>query len=168
MSGRPGDRKVVLLLLPAAAVVALGLVAVRMHFEPPTVPSYSLTADGVTDGAAAAGEFVVRPGATFEMVLRPASPVEGAIGARAFLLRGSEVRPWNPPSSVGLDGSVHIGGPADTLFAGIPAGAWEVAVAVGRPEVLPSAPGDITRARDQDTRPSAWRLVRERVRLESR
>ncbi len=132
------------------------------------MPSYSLVRAGATDGGTEGGEFAVRPGATFEMVLRPASPVEGAIGARAFLLRGSEVRPWNPPSSVGLDGSVRITGPVDTLFAGIPAGGWEVAVAVGRPEVLPSAPGDITRARDEDTRPSAWRLVRERVRLEPR
>jgi hypothetical protein len=150
----------VLLLVPAAAVVALGLVAFRMHFEPPTVPTYSLATEG--------GEVVLRPGTTFDMVLRPASPVEGAIGARAFLLRGSEVRPWSCPSSVGLDGSVHIGGPVDGLFAGIPTGPWEVAVAVGRPEVLPTAPGDVTRSRDEGTRPSAWRVVRERIRLEPR
>lgn len=160
MSGRPGDRKVVLLLVPAAAVVALGLVGIRLHFEPPTVPAYSLATDG--------GDALVRPGTTFDMVLRPASPVEGAIGARAFLLRDSEVRPWSCPSSVGLDGSVHIGGPVDALFAGIPAGSWEVAVAVGRPEVLPTAPGDITHSREGDTRPSAWRVVRERIRLEPR
>jgi len=150
----------VLLLVPAAAAVAAGLVAIRVHFEPPTVPGYSLAND--------AGDVALGPGTAFEMVLRPASPVRGAIGARAFLLRGNDVRPWDAPSSVGLDGSVRIAGPVDVLFAGVPAGKWEIAVAVGRPEVLPTAPRDITRSRDADARPSAWRLVRERIRLEPR
>jgi hypothetical protein len=157
LSERSGDRKVVLLLVPAAAIVAAGLVAFRLHFEPPTVPSYSLAGNQ--------GELVLTPGTAFEMLLRPASPVEGAIGARAFLLRGDEVRPWNAPSSVGLDGSVRIGGPVDTIFAGVPGGPWEVVVAVGRPEVLPTAPRDIVRSTNADTRPSAWRVVRERIRL---
>jgi len=150
----------VLALVPAAAVVAAGLVALRLHFEPPTIPAYSLAADG--------GEAVLRPGASFEMVIAPASPVKGAIGARAFLLRGGEVRPWNVPASVGLDGSVRIAGQVDTLFAGVPPGTWEIAVAVGRPEVLPTAPRDILASTAADTRPSAWRAVRERIRLEPR
>jgi hypothetical protein len=48
----------------------------------------------------------------------------------------------------------------------VPEGPWEVAIAVGRPEVLPTAPRDITRSMDADKRPSAWRVVRERIRLE--
>lgn len=149
-----------LLLVPAAAVVAVGLVTARLHFEPPTVPTYSIETDG--------GERLLRPGDTFEMVLSPASPVTGAIGARAFLLRASEVRPWSVPSSVGLDGSVRIAGQVDTLFAGVPAGPWEIAVAVGRPEVLPTAPKDIAGSATADVRPSAWRAVRELIRLEPR
>jgi hypothetical protein len=158
LSGGSGDRKVVLLLVPAAAVIAVGLIAFRLHFEPPTVPSYSLAGPGA--------EMVLAPGTGFEMLLVPASPVEGAIGTRAFLVRGDEVRPWNAPASVRLDGSVRITGPVDTLFAGVPEGPWEVAIAVGRPEVLPTAPRDITRSMDADKRPSAWRIVRERIRLE--
>jgi len=149
----------VVLLVPAAAAVAAALVAVRLHFEPPTVPTYSLAADG--------GEVALAPGSAFDMVLRPAAPVKGAIGARAFLVRGDEVRPWDAPSSVGLDGSVRIAGPVDALFRGVPAGPWEIAVAVGRPEVLPTAPRDVMR-RGEDSRPSAWRMVRERIRLEPR
>jgi hypothetical protein len=160
LSDGPADRKVVLLLVPGAAAVAAGLVAFRLHFEPPTVPNYSLATD--------VGEVALGPGAAFEMLLRPASPVKGAIGTRAFLLRGAEVRPWDAPSSVALDGSVRIAGPVDTLFAGVPGGRWEIAVAVGRPEVLPTAPRDIARSKDADARPSAWRLVRERIRLEPR
>jgi hypothetical protein len=157
---RPGERKLVLLLVPTAAGVAAALIAVRLHFEPPTVPNYSLAGDS--------GEVAVEPGASFEMVLRPASAVKGAIGARAFLVRGTEVRPWDAPSSVSLDGSVRIAGPTDALFAGVPGGPWEIAVAVGRPEVLPTAPRDVTRSPDADARPLAFRLVRERIRLTPR
>jgi hypothetical protein len=117
--------------------------------------------------AGAADPVLLEPGGEFEMVVAPASPVKGAIGARAFLLRGSEVRPWKVPAAVGLDGSVRIAGPVDTLFAGVPAGNWEIAVAVGRPEVLPTAPRDIATSASTttDVRPTAWRAVRERIRL---
>jgi hypothetical protein len=41
-----------------------------------------------------------------------------------------------------------------------------VAVSVGRPEVLPTAPRDVLEARARDHGgPTAWRLVVERVRL---
>ena len=46
----------------------------------------------------------------------------GAIAARGFLLRGDTVRPWDPPFSVDGDGTVHIAGAVDVLFAGVPAG----------------------------------------------
>jgi hypothetical protein len=53
----------------------------------------------------------------------------------------------------------------DALFAGVPAGPWEVAIAVGRPETLPTAPRDILRARDGGAAgaDAAWRLVRQRI-----
>jgi hypothetical protein len=65
------------------------------------------------------------------------------------------------------DGTVRIAGDVDTLFAGVPKGEWEVAVAVGRPETLPTAPNDVLRARDQHEASVSWRLVRERVILRS-
>jgi hypothetical protein len=100
------------------------------------------------------------------MNVHPLAPVKGAIGARAFLVRGDEVRPWDPPFSVASDGSVRISGPVDALFAGVPKGRWEVALTVGRPEVLPTAPTDVLRARSESDRPSSWRLVCQRVRIE--
>jgi hypothetical protein len=61
---------------------------------------------------------------------------------------------------------VRISGPVDSLFAGVPPGPWQVAVAVGRPETLPTAPRDVLRARDSDGGTTAWRLVVVPIRLE--
>lgn len=153
------ERLVALSLVPLAAAGALVLVQFRLHFEPPTVPPYALVGG---DG----GESAIGPGEVFEVEVRPASHVEGAVGARAFLLRGAEVRPWDPPFDVTRDGAVRIRGLVDTLFAGVPPGPWDVAVAVGRPELLPTAPRDLLRARGHDAGPAAgYRLVLARVRL---
>ena len=149
---------VALLLVPAALAVAAGLVLLRLHFEPPTVPEYEV--------ARAVDEMALTRGGRFEIELRPVAPVVGAIGARAFLLRGDEVRPWDPPFSVTVDGAVRIAGPVAALFAGVPAGTWEVAVAVGRPETLPTAPRDILRGRSARPGRAGWHLVRARVRLD--
>lgn len=149
-------RAVALLLVPAAIAVAAVLLVLRVRFEPPTVPAYS-----VVDG----GPAVLRPGAQFDMEVAPAAPVSGAVGAHAFLVQDGTVRPWEPPIDVAKDGSVHIEGPVDRLFAGVPAGEWEVSLAVGRPETLPTAPVDVLRALGTDAGAAAWRLVRMRVRL---
>jgi hypothetical protein len=145
-------------LVALAVALAVLLVLLRLHFQPPLVPRYELA-----EGTA---EIALKPGDRFEMNLRPSAAVQGAIAARAFLLRGREVRPWDPPFSVSTDGAVRIAGQVDSLFAGVPRGRWEVAVAVGRPELLPTAPDDILHGRNDDSRPSGWRLVRERVWLE--
>jgi hypothetical protein len=158
---RTSGRKIGILLVPAAAAIAIGLVAMRLHFQPPTVPAYTL--------ATPAPDAVLERGASFELVLKPESPVDGAIGARAFLVRGQEARAWEPPQAVGLDGSVRIAGPVETLFAGVPPGDWEVAVAVGRPETLPTLPREVAlacrTAPASNGRRLAWRLVTQTVRL---
>jgi hypothetical protein len=177
------DRLVVVALLPTAALAAAALIALRLHFQPPTVPEYR--AAGLLGGGSAAdddgSEHALARGGRFDLELRPSAPARGAIGARAFLLGPGEmgqvdagmsreqwerVRPWDPPMSVDRDGTVHIDGPVDRLFAGVPAGSWEVAVAVGRPEVLPTAPRDVMAERLRDRGPdAAWRLVSLHVRL---
>jgi hypothetical protein len=155
-------RLVAVLVVPAAAVVAGLLLLVRMRLEPPTVPPYA---------RAAAGEdpIVARPGGRFALAIEPLGMVQGAVGARAFLARGDEVRLWDPPFSVDRDGSVHVEGTVDVLFRDVPAGPWELDVAVGRPETLPTAPRDILRARDATDSGAGWapwHLVRARVVLE--
>lgn len=151
-----GRSRAALLIVPAAALVAGALLALRLHFQPPTVPVYAL--------ARPEDRVELVRGGRFELEAHPQSPVTGAVGARGFLLRGTEVRPWDPPFQVARDGSVRIAGDVDTLFAGVPAGSWEVAIAIGRPETLPTAPNDILRALSaEDDRAAAWRLVHERV-----
>jgi hypothetical protein len=106
------------------------------------------------------------PGSQFELELRPQAPLSGAVAARGFLLQGDTVRPWDPAFTVATDETVRISGPVDAIFAGVSPGAWEVAVAVGRPETLPTAPMDVLRARGAQPEPNekvGWRLVRERV-----
>ncbi len=150
--------RVAMLVAPGAVAVAVGLMFLRLHFEPPHVPAYALASP-----APAAAAVLLR-GASFEMDLRPESPVVGAVAARGFLLQGGAVRPWDAPFVVDADGTVHIAGPVDRLFAGVPSGTWQVAVAVGRPEMLPTDPRDVLHARDT-TSPSTWHLVWERVEL---
>ena len=148
--------KIALVLVPGAAAVAVALVSLRLHFQPPTVPAFAV-ADAREDVV------TLEAGGQFDLELRPQVPVIGAIAARGFLLRGDTVRPWDPPFSVAGDGTVRISGPVDVLFAGVPGGAWEVAIAVGRPETLPTAPRDVLMARGKQPESVGWRLVRERV-----
>jgi hypothetical protein len=162
---RQRQRIVALLLVPAAVAVTAALLLLRLHFQPPTVPAYTLAPLASDAGAAGAAVVEVHPGGRFSIELRPSQPVVGAVAARGFLLRGDDVRPWDPPFEVARDGTVRLAGPVDVLFAGVPAGEWEVAVAVGRPENLPTAPRDVLRARDEDAGTSVWHLVRERIRL---
>jgi hypothetical protein len=160
----PGKKRGALLpvaIVGTAVATSAALLALRLHFQPPTVPPYVL--------AGTAGDLELSPGTNFEMRIRPTAPVAGAIAARAFLVREGVVRPWDAPFTIAQDGSVRIAGPVDRLFAGVPRGPWEVAVAVGRPENLPVDPRDVMRARASSPppadRPAAWRLVSERIGL---
>jgi hypothetical protein len=139
-----------------AVLTAAVLLVLRMRLEPPTVPGYTLEgADG--------GDVVVREGQRFRLDLEPSGQVTGAVGAHAFLVRGETVRTWDPNFDVDRDGSVHVAGMVDKLFEGVPAGPWEMAIAVGRPETLPTAPRDILLAPDSGVSQAAWHLVRERI-----
>jgi hypothetical protein len=160
-----GQRLLAVVVVPAAAIVTALLLYMRMRFEPPTVPGYALAPlAAASDGAA----LELQRGGQYVFAAEPMGMVQGAVGARAFLVRGDdEVRLWEPPFSVDRDGSVHIEGKVDALFVGVPAGAWEVDVAVGRPETLPTAPRDILRARANAGSPTgehaAWHLVRQPI-----
>jgi hypothetical protein len=144
----------------AAILVTATLLVLRLRMEPPTVPSYAL-ANAEADG----GAMVLRAGGRFRLAVEPSGMVTGAVGARGFLLRGDVVQAWDPPFTVDRDGSIHLDGPVETLFAGVAPGPWEVAVAVGRPETLPTAPRDVLRARDAGVGAgdAPWHLVREHV-----
>jgi len=159
---RSGRSVAPLLLLFAAGLVAAALLALRVRLEPPTVPAYTLVPK---DLSADAGALVLAPSDRFHLDIKPQVAVVGAVGARGFLLQGTDVRAWDPPFTVERDGTVRLDGSVATIFAGVPAGPWDVAIAVGRPETLPTAPRDILRARDAlpTDGDAAWRLLRERI-----
>ena len=167
---RPRRNTIALLLVPSAVVAAGALVLIRLHFQPPNVPRYVATVSGdlhaTVRDAGPPEDRPLRRDSLFEIELRPQGAVTGAVGARAFLLRGDEVHAWDPPFSVSLDGVVRIAGTVDRLFEGVPRGRWEVAIAVGRPEVLPTAPRDVLYRRDDDPILAGWHLVRTPVRLD--
>jgi hypothetical protein len=157
----PTQRLLAAIVVPAAVITSALLLYFRMKLEPPTVPAYAL---GGGDG----GEVHLARGGRFTLAAEPLGMVQGAVGARGFLVRGDEVRLWDPPFSVDRDGSVHVEGTVDALFGGVPAGPWEVVLAVGRPETLPTAPRDILQARaapaaDGPASHAAWHLVREHI-----
>ena len=157
----PNSAVPAVLLVSLAVAVAAGLLLLRLHFQPPTVPVYALVP------SPGGGEVVLSHGGDFTVVARPEGLVAGAVAARGFLVRGADVRPWDPPFEVTRDGAVRIAGKVDVLFAGVPDGPWEVALAVGRPENLPTAPSDVLHpGAPEGSGAAAWRLLRERIRLE--
>jgi hypothetical protein len=157
-------------LVPSAIVMAAGLILLRLHFQPPTVPRYEMTflrtPETPSGPITPAEELALPESAELEIEIHPTAPVRGAVGARAFLLRGDELRPWDPPFTAALDGSIRIAGRVDELFRTVPRGSWDVAVAVGRPEVLPTVPHDILQRRDHDPMEAGWHLVHKRIRLD--
>jgi len=158
-------RAAVVALVPTAVATALALVVLRVHFQPPTLSRYVESTDDSVGGGVTLAPVSLPAEGRFEMQLRPTTPVRGAVGARGFLLNGDDVRPWDPPLSVSMDGVVRIAGPVARLFAGIPPGTWEVAIAVGRPEFLPTAPNDVLQARAHDREGAGWQLLIKPIRL---
>jgi hypothetical protein len=155
VAGKSG-RAVALLLVPGAAVVAVVMLVLRVHVQPLTIPTYSIAAGSTTE---------LRPGEQFLLELDPQGPLTGAVMAKAFLLRGTTLQAWNPVFEVDKDGTIRVMGPVDTLFAGVPAGEWELDVVVGRPEQLPRNPDDAMKGRDAQVSGGAWQLLHERLRV---
>jgi hypothetical protein len=153
VEGKSG-RAVALLLVPGAALLAIVMLVLRVHVQPLTIPPYSIAVGSTTE---------LRPGGQFSLQLDPRGPLTGAVTAKAFLTQGAQMHPWEPIFLVDKDGTIHVAGPVDTLFAGVPAGEWELDVVVGRPELLPQSPRDALKGRDAEVSGGAWRLLHERV-----
>lgn len=160
---RPPSRSrfAALLLVPAAALVAMLLVALRLSMQPPVVPAYAMEVAGAQQGAADE-EAAFSRGAPVEIALRPSTPVAGAVAVRAFVVRDGTERGWQVRFDVSPDGSARLAGPAGALFAGVPDGSWDIVVVVGRPEVLPMTARAALR---EPQGASAWRAMRTRVRI---
>ncbi|MFT3770347.1 MAG: hypothetical protein QM820_33385 [Minicystis sp.] len=82
------------------------------------------------------------PDATFAAIVVPQGTIKGPLAVRGSLLvRDGQPRPWdaqaNPPAA---DNVIVIAGPKKKLFPCVPAGEWDLLVAVGKPGApLPAA-----------------------------
>lgn len=128
----------------------------------PQVPDFDLTlsAGELDQRSKPAGTGVPRfgPGSRVEIIVRPHAPVDGKVGVRGALVRGGEVRDFHPPMDIALNGAVHIEGTREVVFAGVPDGEWEIWLAVGRPDALPSR-----LPADRPSDPRAARILRASV-----
>lgn len=142
--------------------LAAALAAVLFIPRPSALPEYSIVIAGGEqvvrgDPQAAHRTPIIGPGSRLSIVIRPEKKLEGAIEARAFLMRDGAARVWSPPIEISSAGAVRIEGTREQLFAGVPAGRWEIVVALSRPRDAPSA---------DDLRPKAGRrLIRTEVEL---
>jgi len=150
---------VAVVLVPAATLVAATMLLLRMKVQPPTIPPYVVAPGAPTE---------IEPGTQLSLTLDPQGLLTGAVGAHGFLVRGDDVRPWEPEIVVDREGVIHVTGAVDQLFAGVPAGEWDLALVVGRPETLPRSSTDALRPRDVDGGTAAWWLVRQHVHLRAR
>lgn len=154
-AGRSG-RVAALVLAPGGVLVAVVLLVLRLNVEPLAIPPYSIAAGAPTQLA---------PGSTYTLEIDPKGALTGAIAAHGFLMRGNEVRQWEPLFAVDKDGTMHVQGPVDTLFKDVPAGAWDLYVVVGRPELMPRSLNDALKGLDAGAGPSAWTLLHQSITL---
>ncbi|AUX45863.1 uncharacterized protein SOCE26_073590 [Sorangium cellulosum] len=158
---------------PAFALAAAGSLAavlaalvVLRPARAPALPAYALalaSGEGEERGAAPAPGAAPRlgPGSRVELILRPERPVQGPIAVRGALVQGGRARAWTPPVEISPDGAVRIAGTREAVFPGVPDGAWDIVLAVGRAEALPADPAAAAAARD-GTAPDA-QLLRAQV-----
>ncbi|WP_437927975.1 hypothetical protein WMF37_01635 [Sorangium sp. So ce291] len=138
----------------------------------PPVPAYAVavsggdqTMRGAPGAAPEDGQATsVGPGSTLEITLRPATRVEGPLEVRAFLVRDGEARPWDVKIELSSQGAARIAGDRETLFQGVPAGRYGIALAIGRPGSLPAGPEDVLRALKLGET-TGFRLLRREIRL---
>ncbi|WP_437935121.1 hypothetical protein [Sorangium sp. So ce341] len=162
----PRRRRGTLLLSAAAALAAaLAALVVLRPARAPSLPAYALALEGgewEERGAGRAPGAAPRlgPGSRVELILRPELPVHGPIAVRGALVQGVHARPWSPPVELSPDGAVRIAGTREAVFPGVPDGAWEIVLAVGRAEALPADPA--AAAAREETAPGA-QLLRAQV-----
>jgi hypothetical protein len=124
--------------LAAAAVVALFLRTPALS----PVPDFDLRVspgDSHERSAPADGSAPPRfgPDSHVELILTPHAPVPGKVEVRGALVRGDEVRAFDPKVEIDPSGAARIEGTRASVFPGVPDGPWEIWLAIGRPEALP-------------------------------
>jgi hypothetical protein len=164
-------RRVAVIALPLAAAAAF---LVWTNRPQPDVtasldaryPTYALEASGGDRAQRSthdtpAGPITLQRGSTLDLVLRPSTPSGAPVTVRAFLVQGADARAWTPPMQRSPDGAVRIAGSVGDL--GIAAGTWDVVLAVGGADAVPTDPHVIATALGSPRTRLAWQLLTTRV-----
>jgi tetratricopeptide (TPR) repeat protein len=77
-------------------------------------------------------------GGEVEIRIRPATDVKGDVDAAVFLLRDGKAQRLTAPITKAEGGALRIAGTFEEVFGSVPAGKWELVIAVGRPGLLPN------------------------------
>jgi hypothetical protein len=94
------------------------------------------------------------PGERLTIVLVPATPVQGAIAGRAFVIDGDRIEPWPAPMTVSPEGALRIEGTGESLgLTRFGTGPRTLRIVAGRPDALPGALPD---AGDRDGTKQGW------------
>lgn len=166
-------RRAAVIVAPLAAAAVIALVLVRRppsEDGAPSLPAYLMDFQGgdrTTRSAepAPSGPAELHRGSHVEMVLRPATAVNRPVTVRAFAVQGDAVRALELPTERSSDGAIRIQGEAGTLFHGVPAGRWDVALVVSAEGAVAPQPSEVASALRGDGTPHAWQLVHSRIDL---
>lgn len=161
---RPARWRAQVGVLASGLALAAGVALFMSRSGTDAVPLYALDTSGAASvrgpstpsSGATATTCVLRASSlgSFEVIARPHDPVDGAIGAHAFLLRGGVVESFTTPLEISPQGSVRASGENQRLV-----GASELRVVVGRPSEL--GPDDaLSKARGTATSGRGWQMLR--------
>jgi hypothetical protein len=134
----------------AFALAAAVLLFVRARDGSQTLPPYEVSFVGGEQplrgpSATDPGEHKFSRGQRFRILLRPRTALQDRVGAKLFLRRADDVRVWDAPVDVSNEGAIRVVTSLDTLPPASD-GAWELVVAVGRPDALPSTGAELDEA----------------------
>jgi hypothetical protein len=128
--------------IPLATAAGLLLwIATRKPID--DLPSYALAFETTAqdersaDAPSPKADVKLRATTQVDLILRPHDSPKTPVAMRAISMQNGVARPWAPPSEVSATGVVRIRGKASELFP-TPHGEYELLIAVGRPEALPS------------------------------
>ena len=155
------------LLMVAAAALPLAAAAAWLLWPAPPLPVYTLalaagddTARGAVANPPEGNVVTVSSGSRIDLVLRPASAIDGPLRAELYLA-GDPPAALDLPAEMAASGAVRWSGTAEQLV-GSRRGDLELVAVVGRPASLPGA---AARARLGEARGRGWQSFAIRLRV---
>lgn len=144
---RPAAARWALAAVPLAMAAALALFLMRPQALAP-LPDYSATLRGGQAEQRSGDESAVTPrigpGSQLELQLRPSVDVDGAVEARAFVVRAGEVTRLEVSPQIAPSGGFRLQGRAAAWF-GSARGPAEMVILVGRVGTLGEIPPGVVR-----------------------